>query len=92
MSRIEWGQTAMSHEEFEALKVATGEESKMQALQVAARFYIRHLAGLPTKTLVEELRKREGVVASIIEPHEVLRMEDGHGNITGPAILLKITD
>lgn len=45
-----------------------------------------------TKELVEELRKREGVIATDIAPDEILRMEDGHGHIKGPAILLRVTD
>lgn len=40
-----------------------------------------------TKDLVEELRRREGVEATIAEPYE-----DAEIKVNGPAIVLVVTD
>lgn len=40
-----------------------------------------------TKDLVEELRKREGVEATIVEPHK-----DNSVIVNGPAVVLVVTD
>lgn len=45
------------------------------------------LEAISTKSLVEELRKREGVEATIVEPYK-----QHNAHIEGPAILLEITD
>ncbi|WP_459843386.1 BC1881 family protein [Halanaerocella petrolearia] len=45
------------------------------------------LMSIPTKDLVEELKKREGVESATVEPHNKLQPE-----IKGPAIVLKIID
>lgn len=45
------------------------------------------LAKTSTKDLVEELRKREGVEATIVEPHK-----DNSVIVNGPAVVLVVTD
>lgn len=45
------------------------------------------LAKTSTKDLVEELRKREGVEATIVEPHK-----DNSVIVNGPAVVFVVTD
>lgn len=45
------------------------------------------LEAISTKSLVEELKKREGVEATIVEPYK-----QHNAHIEGAAILLEITD
>lgn len=47
----------------------------------------RSLAKTSTKDLIEELRKREGVEATIVEPHK-----DNSVIVNGPAVVLVVTD
>lgn len=45
------------------------------------------LEQVPTKYLVEELRRREGVETKIAEPYEDVTV-----SVNGPAIVLVVTD
>lgn len=45
------------------------------------------LAEISTKDLVEELKKREGVEATIVEPYR-----DNRVIVNGPAVVLVVTD
>lgn len=46
-----------------------------------------NISEIPTKILVEELKKREGVEVTIAEPYEEVR-----ATANGPAIILVVTD
>ena len=48
---------------------------------------IEKLKNIETKYLVEELKKREGVKTTIVEPHKDKKIE-----VNGPAIVLVIID
>ncbi len=45
------------------------------------------LKNIPTKELVDELQQREGVNATIAEPHQDITIQ-----VNGPAIVLTVTD
>lgn len=45
------------------------------------------LEAISTKSLVEELKKREGVEATIVEPYK-----QHNAHIEGPAIVMIVTD
>lgn len=59
-----------------AKKTEKGDEQIMDSLDNAS-----------TKDLVEELRRREGVEATIAEPYEDVEIK-----VNGPAIVLVVTD
>lgn len=46
-----------------------------------------YLQKVPTKDLVEELQKREGVETTTVEPYQ-----DKTVSVNGPAIVLVVTD
>ena len=46
-----------------------------------------NLSDIPTCQLVEELKKREGVETTIVDPYE-----DGTVTINGPGTILVVTD
>lgn len=48
---------------------------------------MNQLATAPTKDLVEELSKREGVEKTIAEPYQDVEVK-----VNGPAIVLVVTD
>ena len=45
------------------------------------------LSQIPTKDLVDELRRREGVETTMAQPYE-----DTEARVNGPAIILVVTD
>lgn len=45
------------------------------------------LSQIPTKDLVDELRRRDGVKTTVAQPYE-----DGEARVNGPAIILVATD
>nr|DAY65409.1 MAG TPA: hypothetical protein [Caudoviricetes sp.] len=46
-----------------------------------------NLENVPTANLVTELRKREGVETTIVEPYQ-----DAEVSVNGPALVLVVTD
>lgn len=46
-----------------------------------------NLENVPTANLVTELRKREGVETTIVEPYQ-----DSEVSVNGPALVLVVTD
>ena len=49
--------------------------------------YAVNLESVPTVDLVTELRKREGVETTVIEPYQ-----DAAVSVNGPALVLVVTD
>lgn len=46
-----------------------------------------NLENVPTANLITELRKREGVETTIVEPYQ-----DAEVSVSGPALVLVVTD
>lgn len=46
-----------------------------------------NLENVPTANLITELRKREGVETTVVEPYK-----DAAVNVNGPALVLVVTD